>query len=163
MAGNRGTEWREDGNMFHAFVDFSAVISEVSLLTWGEVRLGFGSFCMMPCFFVFGHLALGWMSVAQTVMDGSSGSFPLVILYASVCPFLPFFFFFSFHSHPPCFSSFHFPSMLSVCVFLINTSLCLPAGVSDRHSWTESCCSFRPYLLFFHPSVPPSVAGLCPF
>lgn len=40
--------------MFRTFVDFSAVISEVLLLTRGEVRLGFGSFCAMPCFLCLG-------------------------------------------------------------------------------------------------------------
>ena len=61
---------------------------------------------------------------------------------------------FSSDPHPPCFSSFHLPSMHPVCVLLINMSLCLPASVSDRHSWAESCHSFSP--VYSSPSICPS-------
>lgn len=76
---------------------------------------------------VFGFWALG----LQTDEFGPDGS------GSAGLPLLPFLFlclslsFFSSHPYPPRFYSFHFPSTHSVCVLLINTSLCLPAGVSD--------------------------------
>lgn len=85
-------------------------------------------------------------------------------MHLSLQPSAPFFLsFFLPIPNPPRFYSFHFPSMHSVCVLLINTSLCLPAGVSDGHSWAESCGGFSP--VYSSPSICPSPPsqGFVPF
>lgn len=60
---------------------------------------------------------------------------------------------FSSHLHPWCVCSFIFPSTL--CVSLINTSLCLPAGFSQfRQAFLSTeLVEVQSCLPFFHPSV----------
>lgn len=100
-----------------------------------------------PSIITFGHFRLIYLF--HNLNGSTSCSSPSFSFLSFSCRHLPL-----FPPPPPCFKSFLFPSMQSVCVCLINTSLCLPAAVSDRNSRAASCCSFG--AVYSSPSICPS-------
>lgn len=84
-------------------------------------------------------------------------SFPLV-LFASVCPFLSFLPILTPHVSIP----FFFPACTpSVCFLSTRLFVCQP--VSQTGIPEQKAAAASALFTLLHPSVHPSVAGLCPF
>lgn len=107
--------------MFRTFVDFSAEISEVFAFDkrGSVIRVRF--LLCNAMFFVFGHLAFRWMSVAQIILDSSSRSF---LVSFSVPLSVPFFSLLFFPFPPPMFQCLSFSQhALCLCASYQHVSL----------------------------------------
>ena len=158
-AGNTATKWKQDCKMLNICgrLDFIRGCNIRSLvLTWMEVWLSSSSFVWFSVF-LSGHLAFRWMSLVETVWNGSSISFlsPPSLLSSSLplsVPFVPFFPF-----PPPVFEVLSF-SQHALCLCASYQHVSLSASRCLRQAFlNRKLLQLQPCLLSsIHLSVPPS-------
>lgn len=130
------------------------------VLTWRELVIRIECLCN-SVFLDLGHLAFRWMSLVQMGWQQQPSPFPLPFAPSSVPLSVPFI---SFLPTPTPHVSipFIFPACtLSVC--FLSTRLFVCQSVSQTGIPEQRAAAASVLFALPHPSVRPSVAGLCPF